>query len=82
MEVETISRRPMETNIDPNLQKDESTARPIEELTKIQVDPNKPSRVVKIDKGLKGELAQQFAEFLSLNQDVCVDTCRHGGDSP
>ena len=42
----------------------------MEELTKIQVDPNKPSLVVKIGKGLKKELAQQLAEFLSLNQDM------------
>ena len=34
------------------------------------MDLNEPSRVVKIDKGLKGELAQQFLEFQSLNQDV------------
>ena len=34
------------------------------------MDPNEPSRVVKISKGLKKELAQQFAEFLSHNQDV------------
>ena len=60
----------METNVDPYLQKDESTAGPVKELTEIQVDPNEPSRVVKIDKGLKTELAQQFADFLSLNQDV------------
>ena len=48
----------METNIDPHLQKDESTIMPMEELTKIQVDPNEPSHVVKIDKGLKKELTQ------------------------
>ena len=40
------------------------------EIIEIQVDPNEPSRVVKIGKELKKELAQQFAEFLSLNQDV------------
>ena len=34
------------------------------------MDPNEPSLVVKIGKGFKGELAQQLAEFLSLNQDV------------
>ena len=42
----------------------------MEELTEIQVDPNEPSRVVKIDKGLKKELAQQLVEFLPLNQDM------------
>ena len=42
----------------------------MEELAEIQVDPNKLSRVIKIDKGLNGELAQQLAEFLFLNQDV------------
>ena len=46
----------------------------MEELTEIQVDPNKPNCVVKISKGLKNELAQQFADFLSLNQDVFVWT--------
>ena len=59
----------METNVDPYLQKDESTTGPVKE-TEIQVDPNETSHIVKIDKGLKTELAQQFAEFLSLNQDV------------
>ena len=48
----------METNINPHLQEDDSIAGLIEELTKIQVYPNEPSHVVKIDKGLKKELAQ------------------------
>ena len=47
----------METSIDPCLQEDESTKGPVEELTEIWVDPNEPSRVVKIDKGLNKELA-------------------------
>ena len=47
----------MDTNIDHLLQEDESTTRPVEELTEIQVDPNEPCRVVKIGKGLKKELA-------------------------
>ena len=64
----------METNIDPLIQEDESTVRSIEKLTEIQVDPNEPSHVVKIGKGLKGELAQQFVEFLSQNQDVIAWT--------
>ena len=67
MEVEKISRGPMETNIDPRLQKDESTAGPVEELIEIQVDPNKFSPVVKINTGLKKELSQQLTEFLSHN---------------
>ena len=70
MKVNKISRGPMETNIDPRLQEDESTTGPVKELTKIQVDSNEPSHVVKIGKGLKKELSQQFTEFLSLNQDV------------
>ena len=70
IEVEKTSQGPMETNIDPRLQEDESTARPVEELIEIRVEHNEPSRVVKIGKGLKKELAQQLAEFLSLNQDV------------
>ena len=48
----------METKIDPRLQEDELTMRPMEELTEIQVDPNEPSRVVKISKELKKELSQ------------------------
>ena len=40
----------MDTNIIPRLQEDESTAGPVEELIEIQVDPNEPSRVVKIGK--------------------------------
>ena len=67
IEVEKISWGPIETNIEPHLQEDESIAGPVEEITGIQVDPDEPSRVVKIDKGLKNELAQQFSEFLSLN---------------
>ena len=74
MEVEKISWGPKETNIDPLLQEDESTVGLVEELTKIQVDPNEPSHVIEIGKGLKDELAQQFTEFLSLNQDVLAWT--------
>ena len=70
MDVEKTSRWPIETNINPYLQEDESTTRLVEELIEILVDSNEHSRVVKIDKGLEKELAQQFAEFLSLNQDV------------
>ena len=58
MEVERIGRRPIETNIDPRLQEDESTAGPIEKLIEIHVEPNEPSHVVKIEKRLKGELVQ------------------------
>ena len=57
MEVEKISPRSMETNIDPHLQEDESTVGLVKELIEIQVDPNEPSLIVKIDKGLKKELA-------------------------
>ena len=48
----------METNINPHLQEDESTTGPMEELTEIKVDPNEPSCIVKIDKGLRKELVQ------------------------
>ena len=58
MEVEKTSQGLMETNINPRLQEDESTAGLVEELTEIKVDSNEPSRVVKIDKRLKNELAQ------------------------
>ena len=57
MEIEKISRGQIETNINPGLQEDESITGPVEELTKIQVDPNKPIRVIKIGKGLKRDLA-------------------------
>ena len=57
MEVEKTSQGSIETNIDPGLQEDESTVGPMEELTETQVDPNEPSRVVKIEKWLKKELA-------------------------
>ena len=70
MKVEKISRWLMEINIDPCLQKDESTTGHVKKLTEIQVNPNEPNCVAKIGKGLKKELAQQLAEFLSLNQDV------------
>ena len=70
MEVKKISRGLIETHIGPCLQKDESTVGHMEELTEIQVEPNEPSHVAKINKRLKKELAQQVAEFLSLNQDV------------
>ena len=58
IEVEKISRGSTETNINPRLQEDESIACLVEKLTKIQVDSNEPSRVVKIDERLKKELAQ------------------------
>ena len=70
MEVEKISRGPMETNIDPYLQEDESTVGPVEELIEIRVDPNEPSHVFKINKRLKKELAQRLSNFFSFNQDV------------
>ena len=44
----------------------------MENLIEIQVDPNEPSSVVKIGKGLKKKLTQQLVEFLSLNQDMFV----------
>ena len=53
-----MSKGPIETNIDPRLQEDKSTARTVEELVDVQVDPNEPSHVIKIDKGLTKELAQ------------------------
>ena len=60
----------METNIDPPLQEDESTTGLVEELVNIQVDPNEPSRVIKIDNRLKKELTQQLIEFLCHNQNM------------
>ena len=70
MKVEKTSKGPMKTNIDPHLQEDESTVGPIEELVDVQVDPNEPSRVIKIDKGLNKELAQQLMEFLYDNTNM------------
>ena len=67
MEVEKMSKGPMETNIDPRLQEDESTARPVKKLIDIQVDPNEPSRVIKIRKWLSKKLAQQLMELLCHN---------------
>ena len=58
MEVEKMSKGSMETNIDPHLQEDESTIGLVEELINVQVDPNKPSRVIKISTRLNKELAQ------------------------
>ena len=57
-------------NIDPYLQEDESTIGPTKELVEVQVDPNEPSRVVKIGKCLKSEQAEQLVEILRKNQDV------------
>ena len=60
----------METNIDPHLQEEESTVGLFEELIEAQVDPSESSRVVKISKGLKGELAQHFTKLLCQNHDM------------
>ena len=38
------------------------------------MDPNEPSQVIKIGKGLGSELAQQLIDFLRRNQDVFVWT--------
>ena len=65
-----MSKGSMETNIDPRLQEDESTTGLVKELVNVQVNPNEPSRVIKIGKGLNKELAQQLIEFLCHNQDV------------
>ena len=56
MEVEKTSKGSMEPNIDPCLQEDESTVGPVEELVDVQMDPNKPSCVIKINKRLSKEL--------------------------
>ena len=61
---------PMKTNIDPCLQGEESTIGPIEELVEVQMDPNEPSRVVKIGKCLSSKLTEQPVEFLKKNQYV------------
>ena len=50
MEIEKKNKGPMETNIDPRLQEDESTAGPVKELVDIQVDPNEPRLVRKLAK--------------------------------
>ena len=70
IEIRIPSVGPMETNIDPRLQEDEPTTKPIEELIKVQVDPSEPSRVVKISNYLKSELAEPLVEFLKKNQDL------------
>ena len=70
MEVEKVSKGPMETNIDPCLQEEESIVGPIEELVEIRMDPMEPSRVVKVGKGLSGKLTQTLTDFLRENQDV------------
>ena len=70
MEVKKTSKGPMETNIDPRLQEEESTTRPIEEMIEVQVNPSEPNYVIKIGKELKGELVQQLTEFLCQNQDA------------
>lgn len=70
MEVRVPSAGPMETNIDPHLQEDESATGSIEELVEMQVDPNGPSRVVKIGKNLKNELVVPLVEFLKKNLDM------------
>lgn len=43
IEVDKVSKGPMETSIDPHLQEEQSTIGPIEEWVEIQVDPKKPS---------------------------------------
>ena len=70
MEVEKVSKGPMETNIDPRWQEEESTAGPIEELVEIPMDPMEPSRVLKVGKGLSNKLSQKLVDFLRENQDV------------
>ena len=68
-----MSKGLMDTNIDLYLQKEESTTRPVEELVDIQVDPNEPSCVIKIGKGLSKELAQLLTEFHATTK-----MCLHG----
>ena len=58
MEVERVSKGPIETNIDPHLHEEESTTRPIEELVEIQVDPKEPSRVFKVANSLSCKLGR------------------------
>ena len=63
IKVGRVSAGPMKTNIDPCLQEEESTLWLIEELMEIHVDPNEPSRVVKIGKCLSSELAEKLMDF-------------------
>ena len=70
MEVGRPSVGPMETNIDPRLQEEDSTTGSTEELVKTQVDPKEPSRVVKVGKCLGRELTGKLTKFWRKNQDV------------
>ena len=70
MEVEKVSKGPIETNIDPRLQEEESITGPIEILVEISMGPTEPSRVIKVGKGLSDKLAKKLTDFLLKNQDV------------
>ena len=70
LEVEKTNKGPMETNIDPSFQEEESTAWPIEELIEIQVDPSELSWVMRISKELKSEVTQQLTKFPCHNQNM------------
>ena len=67
MNVEKVSKGPMETNIDPRLPEEESTTGPIKELVDIQMDSIESSWVVEVGKGLNGDLAQKLTDFLREN---------------
>ena len=54
LEEEKTNNGPMEKNIDPCLQEEESTAG----LIDIQVDPSEPSQLIRIGKELKSKLTQ------------------------
>ena len=56
MEAENMSKGLMQTNNNPRLQEDESSARPVKELVNVQVDPNESSHVIKIEEGQNKEL--------------------------
>ena len=74
MEVEKTSKWPIKTNIDPRLQEDESTIGLVEELIDIQVDPNEPSRIIEINKGLNKELAQWLTGSYTITK-MCLHGC-------
>ena len=57
-------------DIDPRIGKDKSELQAIEELEEVNIDPQNPSRMVKLGKNLCGERKAELIKFLQENLDV------------
>ena len=60
----------LNNDIDPRIGEDRSELQAIEELEEVNIDPQDPSKVVKLGKNLCSERKAELLRFLQENLDV------------